>query len=186
MPIKITAPFSAEEARKLKIGDQVLLSGTVYTARDAAHKKLVDLIAAGQQLPFDIKNATIFYVGPTPAPEGFALGAAGPTTSYRMDPFAPILIEKGLTGMIGKGKRNDAVKQAMQAHGAVYFAATGGAGALLSSTIKQVEIIAFRALGAEAIRKLTVVEMPLVVAGDCNGRDLYIEGRKQFLEGLNT
>jgi len=177
---KLTTPLSDEDVTKLKAGDIVYLSGTIYTARDAAHKRLVDLIKEGKELPFDIKGAVIYYVGPTPPKPGEVIGSAGPTTSYRMDPYAPILIEKGLKGMIGKGKRNKAVRDACVKHKAVYFGAVGGAAALIAKAIKKAEVIAYPELGPEAIRKLEVENFPVVVVNDTYGNDLYEEGRKNW------
>ena len=177
---KMTTPLSDEDVTKLKAGDIVYLTGTLYTARDAAHKRLVDLIKEGKELPFDLKGAVIYYVGPTPPKPGEVIGSAGPTTSYRMDPYAPILIEKGLKGMIGKGKRNQAVREACKKHKAVYFGAVGGAAALIAKAIKKAEVIAYPELGPEAIRKLEVEDFPVVVVNDTYGNDLYEEGRKQW------
>ncbi len=181
MPIRITAPFSREEARKLKSGDSVLISGTIYTARDAAHKRLTELIKNGEPLPFPVKDSVIYYVGPTPAMPGRAIGSAGPTTSYRMDAYSPAMIEAGETGMIGKGKRSPEVVSEMKKHGAVYFAAIGGAGALLSRCITGAEIIAYEDLGAEAVRKLTVRDFPAIVVIDASGNNLYETGRRAYL-----
>jgi fumarate hydratase subunit beta len=178
--IILTTPLKSEDVDKLRIGDRVLLNGIVYTARDAAHKRLVQLIEAGEPLPFDVDGQVIYYVGPSPAKPGQAVGAAGPTTSYRMDAYAPTLIERGLKGMIGKGKRNDAVKEAMQKHKAVYFAAIGGAGALMAKSILSAEVIAYPELGPEAIRKLEVQNFPVIVANDAHGGDLYEEGAKAY------
>ena len=177
---KMTTPLSDEDVTKLKAGDIVYLTGTLYTARDAAHKRLVDLIKEGKELPFELKGAVIYYVGPTPPKPGEVIGSAGPTTSYRMDPYAPILIEKGLKGMIGKGKRNQAVRDACKEHKAVYFGAVGGAAALIAKAIKKAEVIAYPELGPEAIRKLEVENFPVVVVNDTYGNDLYEEGRKQW------
>ena len=149
---KLNVPFTPEEARTLHAGESVLLSGVIYTARDAAHKRLCELLAEGKDLPFDIKNATIYYVGPTPAREGRAIGSAGPTTSYRMDAYSPALIAAGETGMIGKGKRSPEVIEAMKNYGAVYFGAIGGAGALLSHCIKKAEIVAYEAVSYTHLR----------------------------------
>lgn len=182
MPRKLNVPFTPEEARTLRAGESVLLSGVIYTARDAAHKRLCELLAAGKPLPFDIKNATIYYVGPTPAKEGRVIGSAGPTTSYRMDAYSPALIAAGETGMIGKGKRGEKVIAAMKEHGAVYFGAIGGAGALLSHCIKKAEVIAYEDLGAEALRRLEVENLPVTVVIDCAGNNLYEQGRKAYLE----
>lgn len=181
MQRKVTVPFSAETARSFKAGESVLLSGTIYTARDAAHKRLCTLLEEGKPLPFDIKNATIYYVGPTPAKEGAVIGSAGPTTSYRMDAYSPMLIAAGETGMIGKGKRGAEVVSAMQKHGAVYFAAIGGAGALLSHCIKSAEVIAYEDLGAEALRRLEIRDFPVTVVIDSEGNNLYEKGRNEFL-----
>lgn len=167
-----TEDLSAE-ASKLRAGDRVLLNGTVYTARDAAHKRIVSLLSAGEALPFDLRGAAIYYAGPTPAKEGLAIGSIGPTTSSRMDVFTPLLIENGLCAMIGKGARNDAVVEAMKKHGAVYFAAIGGAGALYSRCITSCEVIAFDDLGCESVKKLTVKDFPLTVAIDSLGGSLY-------------
>ena len=177
----ITAPLDRDTARSLKCGDRVLLSGVIYTARDAAHLRLVELLRQGKELPLPIKDAIIYYVGPTPEKPGQIIGSAGPTTSYRMDAYSPTLIELGLSGMIGKGKRSPAVVEAMRKFGAVYFGAIGGAGALLSKCIVSCEIVAFDDLGAEAIRKLTVKDLPLTVAIDCEGNDLYMLGRDEYL-----
>ena len=184
MAIQLTAPLSTEEARKLRSGDSVLLTGTIYTARDAAHKRLCELVAEGKELPFDVKDAIIYFVGPTPAKEGQAIGSAGPTTSYRMDAYSPILIKEGLTGMIGKGKRGAEVVAAMQEHGAVYFGAIGGCGALLSNCIKKAEIVCYEDLGAEAVRRLEVEDFPVVVIIDSLGNNLYESGRKAYLESI--
>ena len=183
-PIRITAPFDRETARTLKSGDSVLLSGVIYTARDAAHKRLCELVAAGKELPLDMQGATIYYVGPTPAKEGQPIGSAGPTTSYRMDAYSPTLIAQGETGMIGKGKRGPEVIAAMKEHGAVYFGAIGGCGALLSKCVKKAEVIAYEDLGAEAIRRLEVEDLPVTVIIDSEGNNLYEAGRKAYLESI--
>ncbi len=179
-PIRLTTPFSDADVEKLKIGDRVLISGVIYTARDAAHARLVELIEKGEALPFDPAGQVIYFVGPTPPKPGKVIGSAGPTTSYRMDPYSPTMIEQGLKGMIGKGKRSDEVKAALKEHKAVYFGATGGAGALISLCIKSAQVIAYDDLGPEAIRKLTVEDFPATVVNDCHGGDLYMEGRKQY------
>jgi fumarate hydratase subunit beta len=179
-PIRLTTPLRDEDVLRLKIGDRVLLNGTIYTGRDAAHKRLIDLLNQGNPLPFDVKGQVIYFVGPTPAKPGKAFGSAGPTTSYRMDAYSPFLIEKGLKGMIGKGMRSDAVKEAMKRHKAVYFAATGGAGALLGKRVKKAEIVAYEDLGPEAIRRLEVEDLPVIVVNDVNGNDLYMEGEKKY------
>ncbi len=171
----INAPLSDEDARKLRTGDVVFLSGTIYTARDAAHKRLMTLLDEGKPLPFEIKGSVIYYVGPSPAPEGRPIGSAGPTTSYRMDSYAPRLHSLGAKASIGKGKRNDAVRQSLKDNGAVYFGATGGAGALLSMRITEAKVIAFEDLGPEAIRALTVKDFPLLVINDSVGGDLYVK-----------
>ncbi|MBQ1263170.1 MAG: Fe-S-containing hydro-lyase [Oscillospiraceae bacterium] len=182
MAISINAPLSREEARKLRAGDSCLISGVIYTARDAAHKRLVDLVNEGKEMPLDVKDNIIYFVGPTPAKEGQAIGSAGPTTSYRMDAYSPTLIREGLTGMIGKGKRGPEVIAAMKEHGAVYFGAIGGCGALLSKCIKKAEVIAYDDLGAEAIRRLEVEDFPAIVIIDSEGNNLYESGRKAYLE----
>lgn len=182
MEKRITLPLTREAAREIRSGDQLLLSGIIYTARDAAHKRLVELVERGEKLPFDIENATIYYVGPTPAKPGSVIGSAGPTTSYRMDAYSPTLIREGETGMIGKGKRSPDVIEAMKKYGAVYFAAIGGAGALLSSCIKSAEIVAYEDLGAEAVRKLEVTDLPVVAVIDSFGNNLYEMGRQEYLE----
>jgi fumarate hydratase subunit beta len=179
-PIRLKTPFSDKDVEKLKSGDRVLINGVIYTGRDAAHKRLIDLLKSGKALPFDIIGQVIYYVGPTPAKPGQVFGSAGPTTSYRMDAYAPTLIEKGLKGMIGKGMRSEAVKEAMKKYKAVYFAATGGAGALLAKRVKKAEIIAYEDLGPEAIRRLEVEDLPVIVVNDVRGNDLYIEGEKKF------
>ena len=179
--IKVTAPLSREEARKLKAGDSCLISGVIYTARDAAHKRLCELVAQGKELPMDMQDAIIYFVGPTPAKEGQAIGSAGPTTSYRMDAYSPTLIAQGQTGMIGKGKRGPEVIAAMKQYGAVYFGAIGGCGALLSKCIKKAEVIAYEDLGAEAIRRLEVEDFPAIVIIDSEGNNLYETGRQAYL-----
>lgn len=170
---KITTPLTAQAARSLKAGDEVAITGTLYTARDMAHLRLCTLIDASKELPFDIKDAIIYFVGPTPPPRGMPIGSAGPTTSSRMDAFSPKLIEKGLRGMIGKGYRSDEVRDALKTHSAVHFAATGGAGALLSKRIVSAEVVAYDDLGTEAIRRLEVVDFPAVVAYDAHGNSVY-------------
>jgi len=179
-PIKLKTPVSDGDIMKLKIGDSVLISGIILTGRDAAHKRLYDLASKGEPLPVDIKGQIIYYVGPAPAKPGYAIGPAGPTTSYRMDPYAPLLMELGLKGMIGKGIRSKEVREAMQKHKAVYFSATGGAAALIAKNIKEVKIIAYEDLGPEAIRELTVENFPVIVANDAHGGDLYEEGTKKY------
>jgi len=177
----LTTPLSDADVVQLRAGDIVLLSGIVYTARDAAHKKLIDLIDAGKELPFDIKGSVIYFVGPTPPKPGEVIGSAGPTTSYRMDSISPRLInEVGLKGMIGKGKRNKEVTDACTKSKAVYFGATGGAGALLARHIKSSEVIAYEELGPEAVRKLEIVDFPLTVINDTYDQDLYKMGRAKY------
>lgn len=176
----VTAPFDREAVKAFKAGDTVSLSGIIYTARDAAHKKLIELLSQNKELPFDIKNQTIYYVGPCPSREGEVIGSAGPTTSYRMDAYAPELIKLGQTGMIGKGLRGENVINAMKEYGAVYFGAIGGAGALMAECIKSQEMIAFPELGAEAVRRLEVENFPLTVIIDCCGNNLYEIGKAEF------
>lgn len=173
MEIKLEAPITKEKLADLKAGDRVLLTGTVYTARDQAHKRMTEAVKEGRELPFDIAGSIIYYVGPSPAPPGRPIGSAGPTTSYRMDPYAPTLLDLGQAAMIGKGPRNEEVKAAIIRNGAVYFAAIGGAAALISKSVKSAEVIAFDDLGAEAVRRLEVEDMPLIVAIDSTGKDLY-------------
>jgi len=181
MAIHLRAPIIDQELlHKLKAGDEVLISGTIFTGRDAAHKRMIEMIGKGEPLPFDIRGQIIYYVGPCPAPPGKVIGSAGPTTSGRMDAYAPTLIEMGLRGMIGKGARSREVVDAIRQHGAVYFGATGGAAALIASCIKKVEVIAFEDLGTEAIRKLEVENMPCTVIIDTQGNDLYVIGRARY------
>ena len=186
MAVSIKVPLSREDARILRSGDSCLLSGVIYTARDAAHKRLCELVAQGKELPFDIKDSVIYFVGPTPAKPGEAIGSAGPTTSYRMDAYSPTLIALGQTGMIGKGKRSQEVIDAMKAHGAVYFGAIGGCGALLSQCIKKAEVVAYEDLGAEAIRRLEVENFPVIVVIDSEGNNLYESGREAYLKTVNN
>ena len=180
MDRKINMPLSKEDALSLKCGDYVYLTGTIYTARDAAHKRMYEALRNGGELPFDIKGQTIYYMGPSPAREGRPIGSAGPTTASRMDKYAPELLDLGLIGMIGKGKRTREVKDAIMRNGAVYFAAVGGAGALLSKCIISSETIAYDDLGTEAIRKLEVKDFPVIVVIDHEGLDLYEESQKQY------
>jgi fumarate hydratase subunit beta len=177
---RITPPLTDKVVEDLRIGDNVLISGTVYTARDAAHKRLVELVEKGDELPFDIRGQIIYFVGPTPAKPGQVIGSAGPTTSYRMNAYTPKLIAVGQRGMIGKGEMSAEVVEAMKKHKAVYFAAVGGAGALISKAIVGSEIIAYEDLGAEAVRKLTVKDFPAIVALDCHGGNLYKEGIAKY------
>ena len=182
---KITLPLTRELARTLKAGDSVLLTGTIYTSRDAGHKRMCEALARGEKLPFDPTDATIYYVGPTPAKPGQVIGSACPTTSGRMDAYAPTLMRAGARGMIGKGARLPEVVKAMKECDGVYFGAIGGAGALLAKCIKRAELIAYEDLGAEALRKLYVEDMPLVVIIDCEGNNLYKSGRAAYLRKRN-
>ena len=182
MEYRIREPFTSEKFSELEAGDTVLLTGVIYTARDAAHKRITELLDRGESVPFEIKNSVIYYVGPTPEKPGMPIGSAGPTTSYRMDAYAPGLLDLGETGMIGKGQRSQEVKDAVLRNGAVYFAAIGGAGALMAQCVKKSEIIAFEDLGAEAVRRLEVEDFPVTVILDSHGGDLYQEGRKAYLE----
>lgn len=177
---KITTPLDDKTIASLKTGDEVLISGIIYTARDAAHKRLVETLEKKEKLPFDLQGQVIYFVGPSPARPGQIIGSAGPTTSYRMDAYSPRLIAAGLKGMIGKGSRSPAVKKAMQQYKAVYFAATGGAGALIARSIKKAEVIAYPELGAEAIRRLEVEDFPVTVINDIYGDDLYHKGKIQY------
>ncbi|GAB4285803.1 MAG: Fe-S-containing hydro-lyase [Deferrisomatales bacterium] len=179
-PVRLTAPLTDADVEALSSGDRVLLSGVVYTARDAAHARLVELLRRGDPLPVDLRGQILYFVGPTPAPPGRPIGSAGPTTAYRMDPYSPLLIEHGLKAMIGKGKRSPEVIEAMRRHKAVYLAAVGGAGALLSQRIRSAEVVAYGDLGPEAIRRLEVVDFPAVVVNDCRGGDLYAQGRRTY------
>ena len=178
---KIQTPFTREDTRTLKAGDSCLITGVIYTARDAAHKRLCELVDQNKPLPMDMENAIIYFVGPTPAKPGQVIGSAGPTTAYRMDAYSPALIAAGETGMIGKGKRGAEVIDAMKRFGAVYFAAIGGAGALLSSCIKKAEIVCYEDLGAEAVRRLEVENLPVVCVIDSEGGNLYETGRNAYL-----
>jgi fumarate hydratase subunit beta len=178
--VKLTPPLTDEDVLKLEIGDKVLISGVIYTARDAAHKRLVDLLQSGEDLPVDFKGQILYYVGPSPARPGRVIGAAGPTTSYRMDSYAPTLIRLGLKAMIGKGKRGPEVIAAMVEQKAVYLGATGGAGALISQCIKEARVVAFPELGPEAVHRLVVADFPAIVINDCYGRDLYEVGVAQY------
>ena len=186
MERNITLPITRETARTIRSGESCLLTGVIYTARDAAHKRLVELVEKGEPLPFDIKDATIYYVGPTPAKPGRVIGSAGPTTSSRKDASSPTLSAQGETGMIGKGKRGPEVVEAMKKYGAVYFAAIGGAGALLSSCIKKAEIVCYEDLGAEAVRRLEVENLPVVCVIDCEGNNLYEQGREEYLKSAGN
>ncbi len=177
---RITTPLTDEVVEDLRIGDKVLITGIIYTGRDAAHKRLVELIDRGEELPIDIRGQIIYYVGPSPAKPGKPIGSAGPTTSGRMDPYAPKLLERGLKGMIGKGMRSQAVKDAMVKHKAVYLGATGGAAALIAKAIKKAEVVAYEDLGPEAIMRLEVEDFPVVVINDAHGGDLYQEGEAKY------
>jgi len=178
--VNIKSPLDEETVKKLKAGDQVFITGVIYTARDAAHKRLVEVLDRGEKLPFDLTNQTVYYTGPSPAKPGQVIGSAGPTTSGRMDSYAARLMAAGLKGMIGKGNRSQAVKDAMKKYKAVYFAAIGGAGALISKSIKKAEVIAYEDLGAEAIRRLEVDNFPVTVINDIYGGDLYEQGKAKY------
>ena len=178
--LNIKSPLDEETIKNLKAGDQLFITGVIYTARDAAHKRLVEALDKGEKLPLDLTNQTIYYMGPSPARPGQVIGSAGPTTSGRMDSYAPRLMAAGLKGMIGKGNRSQAVKDAMKKYKAVYFAAIGGAGALISKSIKKAEVIAYEELGAEAIRRLEVEDFPATVINDIYGGDLYQEGKARY------
>ena len=182
MEYYVNLPLTEEKARQLRCGDTLYLTGEIYTSRDAGHKRMVELLERGEKLPFDPQNATIYYVGPSPARPGQVIGSAGPTTSGRMDAYAPTLLCVGARGMIGKGKRSAEVVAAMKRHCGVYFGAIGGAGALLAKCIKSAELIAWEDLQSEALRRLWVENMPLVVVIDCEGNDLYEQGRAAYLE----
>ena len=179
-PIRLKTPLSNADVEKLKAGDKVLLNGVIYTGRDAAHKRLFDLLKEGKPLPVDVKGQVIYYVGPAPAKPGQAIGSAGPTTSGRMDAYSPKLMEIGLKGMIGKGMRKKEVVEAMKKYKAVYFAATGGAGALLAKAIKKAQVVAYEDLGPEAITRLEVEDFPVIVVNDTKGNDLYQQGMQQY------
>lgn len=179
---KITLPLTEELAKTLHAGDEVLVSGVIYTSRDAGHKRMCESLAKGEEIPFDPKDATIYYVGPTPAKPGQVIGSAGPTTSGRMDAYAPTMMSVGARGMIGKGARLPEVIDAMKKYSGVYFGAIGGAGALLAKSIKKADLIAFEDLGAEALRRLEVEDMPLVVIIDSEGNNLYESGRQAYLD----
>lgn len=173
-------PLTQDKVAHLKAGDSLLLSGVIYTGRDAAHKKMVEALSRGEELPFDVRNQVIYFVGPTPPKPGQVIGSAGPTTSGRMDAYSPVLIERGLTGMIGKGLRSEEVIAAMKKHGAVYFGAIGGSGALLAKRIVSAEVIAYPELGPEAIRRLEVKDFPVMVVIDKHGHNLYESGKAQY------
>ena len=179
-PIRLKTPLTNADVEKLKAGDKVFINGVIYTGRDAAHKRLVDLLQEGKPLPVDLKGQVIYYVGPAPAKPGQPIGPAGPTTSGRMDAYSPKLMEIGLKGMIGKGMRKKEVVEAMKKYKAVYFAATGGAGALLAKAIKKADVVAYEDLGPEAITRLEVVDFPVIVVNDTKGNDLYQQGMQQY------
>ena len=178
----INVPFDADIVKELKAGDYVYLTGTIYTARDAAHKRMYEALQNGEALPFDIEGNVIYYMGPSPAREGCPIGSAGPTTASRMDKYTPALLELGMRGMIGKGRRTEAVRESMMTNQAVYFAAVGGAGALLSKSILQAEVIAYEDLGTEAIRKLEIKDFPVIVVMDFEGNNLYDMAIEQYKE----
>ena len=182
MQYRLTTPVTREELAPLRAGDTVLLSGTVYTARDAAHKRLMELLDKGEDLPFPMEGSALYYVGPTPERPGEVIGSAGPTTSGRMDAYSPRLLDLGQAIMIGKGARNQAVKEAVVRNGAVYLAALGGAGALMAASVKELEVICWEDLGCEAVRRLKVENMPLTVVLDAHGGDLYQSGPAAYLE----
>ncbi|MFQ8602743.1 MAG: Fe-S-containing hydro-lyase [Anaerovoracaceae bacterium] len=181
MEYTLREPFDKDKVKDFRAGDKVLITGTAYTARDAAHKRIADMIKAGEKLPFDIENSIVYYVGPTPAKPGNPIGSAGPTTSYRMDAYSPLLLDLGQLVMIGKGQRSKEVMEAAKRNGAVYMAAIGGAAALMAKHIKSAEVIAFEDLGAEAVRKLYVEDFPLTVVLDSQGGNLYEQGREDYL-----
>lgn len=182
---RLIAPLSRQDALSLRAGEHILLSGTVYTARDAAHLRMLSLIGEGKPLPVDLEGQVIYYAGPTPTPEGRPVGSIGPTTSVRMDAMTPTLLEKGLRGMIGKGGRGETVVEAMKAHGAVYFAAVGGAAALMASCVTELEVICWDDLGPESIKRLTLNELPLIVAIDAYGNDAFALGQAEYLASAN-
>ena len=182
MDKRITTPITEEITKDLKAGDYVYITGTIYVARDAAHKRMYEALQNGEALPFDIEGNVIYYMGPSPAREGRPIGSAGPTTASRMDKYTPALLELGMRGMIGKGRRTEAVRESMMKNQAVYFAAVGGAGALLSKSILQAEVIAYEDLGTEAIRKLEIKDFPVIVVMDCEGNNLYDMAIEQYKE----
>jgi fumarate hydratase subunit beta len=178
--MEITTPLSDEVIEQLRSGDKVTITGIIYVGRDAAHKRMVEALDRGETLPFEPRGQIIYYMGPSPAKPGKPIGSAGPTTSYRMDPYSPRLMEVGLKGMIGKGNRSQPVREAMQKHKALYFAAIGGAAALIAKSIKKAEVIAYDDLGAEALRRLRVEDFPVIVVNDIHGGDAYEQGQKQY------
>ncbi len=182
-PVRLDTPLSVGDVEPLRTGHVVRLSGVLYTARDAAHARIEEAIERGESLPFDPEGQVVYFTGPAPARPGHALGPAGPTTSSRMDPYSPLLIERGLRGMIGKGARSEAVLESMREHGCVYFGAVEGTAALLADCVKEAEVVAYEDLGAEAVRRLVVEEFPVVVINDLYGGDLYREGRERWRRG---
>ena len=184
--VRLDAPFSAEDIEPLRTGDVVRLSGVLYTARDAAHARMAEAIENGESLPFDPEGQVVYFTGPAPAKPGHALGPAGPTTASRMDSYSPLLIERGLRGMVGKGSRAQEVKDAMREHGCVYFGAIEGTAALLADCVKEAEVVAYEDLGAEAVRRLVVEEFPVVVVNDLYGGDLYIEGKERWRREIGS
>lgn len=186
MTIKLHTPLTDDQLKDLKPGDNVEITGYIYTGRDAAHKRFVELLEQGKELPIDVKGSIMYYVGPAPAKGDRPIGSAGPTTSYRMDPYTPQLLDLGLKGMIGKGKRDQTVKDSIVKNGAVYFAAIGGAAAVIAKSVKSAEIVCYEDLGAEAVRKLYVEDFPCTVVVDTKGHDLYQTGRKEYLDWKNT
>ena len=186
MEVKLSTPLTYEKIKDLRAGDSILLSGIIYTARDAAHKRLIDLLDKNLELPININNETIYYVGPTPAKKGQVIGSAGPTTSYRMDSYSPRLLDLGLKAMIGKGERNEEVVNSIIKNKAIYLGAIGGAAALISKSITKSEIIAYEDLGAEAIRKMEIKDMPLIVIIDTEGNNLYKLGQEQYLKTVSN
>lgn len=186
MAIKLHTPLTDDQLKDLKPGDNVEITGYIYTGRDAAHKRFIELLEQGKELPIDVDGAIMYYVGPAPAKGDRPIGSAGPTTSYRMDPYTPQLLDLGLKGMIGKGKRDQKVKDSIVKNGAVYFAAIGGAAAVIAKSVKSAEIVCYEDLGAEAVRKLYVEDFPCTVVVDTKGNDLYLTGRKEYLDWKNT
>lgn len=180
--IRLLPPLDDQAIEGLRAGDRVTITGTIYSARDAAHKRMVEALERGEELPIPLEGQIIYYMGPSPARPGFPIGSAGPTTSYRMDSYAPILLARGLKGMIGKGNRSAQVRQAIQQYRAVYLAATGGAGALIARSIKKAEVVAYEELGAEAVRRLEVEDFPAVVINDIYGGDLYEQGKARYAQ----
>ncbi|HIC93229.1 MAG TPA: Fe-S-containing hydro-lyase [Anaerolineae bacterium] len=181
--MRISTPLTDDVIEKLRAGDKVEITGTIYVGRDAAHKRLIEALDKGEPLPFDPRGQIIYYMGPSPAPPGKPIGSAGPTTSYRMDPYTPRLLEQGLKGMIGKGNRGSEVKEALRKYKAVYFAAIGGAAALIANSIKKAEVIAYEDLGPEALRRLEVEDFPVIVVNDIYGGDAYEEGKAKYRGG---